>query len=498
MDAVEFVALLLAGVGPALALARWSGLPPTIVLFGVGLAVGLLPGPTPVTMDPDLAISLFLPPIIYAGTVRTTPHLLRHTLLPGVAVGAAVALTTVLSVAAAARWALLPGLSWTAAVLLGVTAALFDTRLFQEADGHPHVPRALADALQAREMASRIVALTALALALGTLRKGEAPALADAAVTMSWQLLGGALAGVAIGRAVLWLRDRAGPAPIEIAVSLATPYLGALAARDLNLSLAVVVITAALVVSAARVNRETGEARSSAEARISATAFWEEASLLLSSVLFFLAGLGLPGALAGLGGWPAWRVAAAVVGLLVLVVGVQWIGSLVSTRLPPLREALAGEGAAGQVAAAGVMAWASTRSVLGLIVVLSVPAAWPDGHPFAERGLLLVVAAGVILGSVLLQGLTLRRAVRGAELGGAGQAQREEEQARRVAADARRQVGKEATHPEGFAAERRALVGLRESDEIGDEALRRLLRETDLRKRAGEGDASPGAPPPNP
>jgi hypothetical protein len=53
-------------------------------------------------------------------------------------------------------------------------------------------------------------------------------------------------------------------------------------------------------------------------------------------------------------------------------------------------------------------------------------------------------------------------------------------------------------HPEGVAAERRALVGLRERDEIGDEALRRLLREADLRKRAGEGDASPGAPPPNP
>ncbi|WP_043367367.1 cation:proton antiporter [Belnapia sp. F-4-1] len=498
MGAVEFIALLLAGVGPVLALARWSGFPPTIALFGIGLVVGLLPGPAPVNMDPDLAIGLFLPPIIYAGTVRTTSHLLRHALLPGVVVGAMVALATMLAVAAATRWVLLPGLSWTAAVLLGVAATLFDTRLFQEAGGHPHVPRTLADTLKAREMASRIVALTALALALGTLRTGETPALGEAAMTMSWQLLGGALAGAAIGRAVLWLRDRAGPAPIEIAISLATPYLGALAARSLGLSLAVVVITAALVVSAARVDRETGEARSSAEARISAMAFWEEASLLVSSVLFFLAGLALPEALAGLGDWPSWRVMTTAAGILALVLGVQWFGSLVSTRLPPLREALAGEGAAGQVVAAGVMAWASTRSVLGLIVVLSVPASWPDGQPFAERGLLLVVAAGVILGSVLLQGLTLRRTLHGAELGGGGQAEHEEERARQATADAKRQLGKEAAHPETFAAERRALVGLRENDEIGDEALRRLLRETDLRKRAGEGDASPGAPPPNP
>jgi len=38
----------------------------------------------------------------------------------------------------------------------------------------------------------------------------------------------------------------------------------------------------------------------------------------------------------------------------------------------------------------------------------------------------------------------------------------------------------------------------RERDEIGDEAMRRLLRETDLRKRAAEGDASPGGAPPKP
>lgn len=498
MGAVEFIALLLAGVGPVLAIARWSGLPPTIALFGIGLFVGLLPGPAPVNMDPDLAIGLFLPPIIYAGTVQTTPHLLRHALLPGVVIGAMVALATMLAVATTARWVLLPGLSWTAAVLLGVAAALFDTRLFQEAGGNPHVPRALADTLKAREMASRIVALTALALALSTLQEGRAPALGEAAIAMSWQLLGGALVGIAIGRAVLWLRDRSGPAPIEIAVSIATPYLGALAARSLGLSLAVVVIAAALAISAARVDRNTGEARSSAEARISAMAFWEEASLLVSSVLFFLAGLALPEAFAELGDWPSWQAMTTAAGILALVLGVQWFGSLVSTHLPPLRAALAGEGAAGQVAAATVMAWASTRSVLGLIVVLSVPASWPDGQPFAERGLLLVVTAAVILGSVLLQGLTLRRALHRAELGGGGQAKHEEEGARQATANARRQVGKEAAHPESFAAERRALVGLRENDEIGDEALRRLLRETDLRKRAGEGDASPGAPPPNP
>lgn len=497
MGTAEFVALLLAGIGPLLVLARALHLPGTVMFFGTGLGIGLLPGPVPVQVDPDLAIGLLLPPIIYAGTVRVTPQLLRHSLLPGVAAGVVISLATVLAVAVALRWMVLPGLGWTPAILLGVVAALFDTRLFQEAEGSPHVPRALADALKAREMASRIVALTFLGLALDTLRRGEAPAAGMAALEVAWDLFGGAAVGVAIGRVVLWLRDRAGPAPIEIAVSLAAPYCGALAARSLGLSLAVVVIAAALVVSAARVDRETGEARTSAETRISATAFWEQASLLVSSILFLLAGLALPKALADLGEWPVWRAAGAAAAILALIMAIQWLGSLLSTRLPPLSTALAREETTGR-AAAGVMTWASTRSVLGVIVVLSVPTAWPDGQPFAERDLLLVVATLVILGSVVVQGLSLRAAVRGAGLGGGEAAKHEEKRARRVAAAARYDGPGEEADPESLAAERRALIELRERDEIGDEALNRLLREGDLRRRVAEADAMPGATPPKP
>jgi hypothetical protein len=289
-------------------------LPATALLFAAGLGTGLLPGPAPVRVDPELVIWLFLPPVIYAGTVRVTPHLLRIALLPGVLVGVVTSLCIVVGVAMVLRTLLLPGLGWTAALTLGVVAALFDTRLFHEADGRPHVPRALGDALKAREMAARVTALVSLKLTLDALAAGQASGLGEAALDIAWSVGGGAVAGAVIARAVLWLRDRAGPAPVEIAVSLATPYLAALAARGLGLSLAVAVIAAALTVAAARVNRQTGEARSSAEARITAAAFWEELSLIASSVLFFLAGLALPDAWASLGDWPGWRTAGAAGG----------------------------------------------------------------------------------------------------------------------------------------------------------------------------------------
>ncbi len=492
MDPAHFVALLLAGIGPLLAVAKLLRLPATLVLAGAGVGVGLVPGAPPIRLDPGIAIALFLPPIIYAANVRVTPQLLRRTVLPGSLVGVVVAAVTIASVALLARW-LLPGLGGAQAVLVGVVAALFDTRLFHEAEGRPHVPRALADSMKAREIAARIVALTAFTLALEALSEGAAPSAAEAVLDVGWSLVGGAVAGVAIGRAVLWLRDRTSPAPIEIAVSLAAPYLAGLASEMIGVSLAVSVTAAALTVSAARVDRESGEARSSAEARIAAAAFWEEASLLASSVLFFFAGLALPDALAGLGAVPAWQVAGAAAAILALGMAVQWVGSLAAANLPPLSQALAEEDTATRARAAGVMAWASTRSVIGMIAALYVPTTLPGGEPTPGRDLILVVAAFVILGSVLVQGLTLRAAVRHAGLAAPDEAKREEAEARGAAARAREEGSPEA--------ERRKLLEMRDRDAIGDEALQKLLREGDLRERATEaagGAASPGAGPPQP
>ncbi len=501
MSRLEFVALVLALVGPLLAVARRLGLPPSLLLFGAGVASSFVPGLPPVRVEPSLLTELFLPAILYAGTVRVTWHLLRFTLLPGVIGGAVLSIVTLLAVALAAQ-TMMPSLGWPASMLLGIVAALFDTRLFHEAHGRPQVPRAIADVLKAREMTARIVALSALALVLDTLEAGEAPGLGEAAWTTAWSLLGGAAAGLAIGRLSVWLRGWAVPPPVEIAVTLATPYLGALTASFLDVSVVVVITAAALTVSAARVDPETGASATSPEARLSAIAFWESGSLLVSSLLYLMAGRALPEALGALDEWPLWQTAGAAAVTLMLVLLLQFGFALASTAAPRIAQALerkrkATAGQRWRVAAAGVMAWASTRSVVGLVVALSVPAELPGGGSFSvQRDLVLVVATLVVLGSVLLQGLTLRAAVSAAALGDEEEEQAEQDLAVRAATEAaEREEG-----PEGLDAARRASLELRERDRIGDEVLHKTLREADLRARADQGPAAalPGAGPPNP
>jgi CPA1 family monovalent cation:H+ antiporter len=91
----QLAALLLAAIGPVLAIAGRLGAPASIVLFALGLGSAFLPGLPPVTIDPDLPLTLFLPPLIYASAVRISWYLLRFTLVPGVVLGSVLVVANV-------------------------------------------------------------------------------------------------------------------------------------------------------------------------------------------------------------------------------------------------------------------------------------------------------------------------------------------------------------------------------------------------------------------
>ena len=490
MSPYQFAALILVVIGPVLAVARASNIPPSLLLFGVGLASTALPGLPQLRIDPQLVLNLFLPPLIYASAVRLSRHLLRFVFVPGILIGALTVLATVGIVAVSARFVILPGLSWTAGLLLGVVVSVFDTRIFQEAKGAPHVPRAIADTLKARELVARLVILATFALVLEGASSDRLPVMA-LLEHYALDLPAGILVGLLIGAGMGLLRQRIDTAPVEIAVSVATPYAAALAAVAFGVSAVGAVTAAALVISAVRIDTRTGAPISSSETRISAVAFWEQASLMVSSALFLLAGRALPEALVTIETWSPWRLGLATVALLSLVLLVQAVFSYVSTWAQPVAEAC-GQSSRRRAAAAAVMTWSSTRSVIGLVIALAVPTSLTDGATFPERDLILVVAALAIVGSVLLQGFTLRAVVDKAGLGGEQEQTREESEARSAMEAA--YASPDQRHANGFDAARQALLQLRKQNRIGDEVMVGMLRETDLKSRAVEEGAAPAGP----
>ena len=494
MNVFQFAALILALTGPVLALSGHFRAPASIMLFAIGVASAFVPGLPAVKLEPDLALTLFLPPLIYASTLRISWHLLRFTFVSGVLLGAAQVLATVAAVFLAVQL-LLPGLSWTAALFIGVMAAIFDTQLFHEAKGRPRVPRAIADVLKCRELVSRLFILGTLTLAEEALNAGEL-AVASVALNYLFDIPAGILLGYLVGHAIVWIRRRIDPAPVEIAVSISAPFIAALLADALGISGVAAITATALVVSAERINRRTGATVSSAESRISSVAFWEQASLMLSSVLFFLAGRALPEAMAAVETWPTSMLVIVTAAVLAIVLAVQFAASLPALVITPIAAAL--EARKGRrvigLQTAGVMAWSSTRSVIALIIALSIPAQLESGAAFPERSLIVVIAAFLVISSLAIQGISLKTVVVRADLVDEGEEDREVELARSAMLEAAEQVNDEEPHTPA----RQALLALREEDRIGDEVLTRMLRETDLNARASEENVLPGAGPPNP
>jgi len=122
---IEFIVLLLAVAALGVRFADHASIPYPIVLVVFGLAVGLLPGLPDLELDPDVIFLVFLPPLLFAAGWRASPRELRSEkrALAGLAVG--LVLVTMVAVAVLAH-AIVPGMSWAAAFVLGAVVAPTD------------------------------------------------------------------------------------------------------------------------------------------------------------------------------------------------------------------------------------------------------------------------------------------------------------------------------------------------------------------------------------
>src|SRR5271166_2496351 len=109
--------LLLVGLFVAVvalaAIATWTRLPYAILLVLGGLALGFMPGLPRITLNPDLVLLLFLPPLVYSSAWLTSWREFRTSLRPILLLAVGLVLATTVVVALVAHAAL--GLSWSVA-----------------------------------------------------------------------------------------------------------------------------------------------------------------------------------------------------------------------------------------------------------------------------------------------------------------------------------------------------------------------------------------------
>jgi CPA1 family monovalent cation:H+ antiporter len=397
----ELLVGLLGAVTVLAGVARHIGLPSPIVLVVCGLLVGLLPGLPSVQLDPDLVFFVFLPPLVYGAGFNSSPRDLRaQARRIGVLAIGLVAATTV--AVAVAMKLIVPGFGWPEAFVLGAILAPTDPIAAVSIMNRLRVDPRLAAVIEGESLVNDGTGLVLYRLAVGATVSGTFSVLDGA-----WQLVATGTGGVVIGLVVGWLieqvRGRVDDVPIEISLSLFTPYAAYIAAEALGASGILAAVSVGLYLGA------RSEGLFSATARIEAQGFWNALMFILESTLFLLMGLQFRDVAGGIEGLDASRVTLTVLVTFVVVLGlrVAWMFSVG----PALRRAIPGEPreeppelSAGERLVAG---WAGMRGAVSLAAALAIPATVDAGTAFPQRELIIFTVFCVIVAGLLLQGLTL-------------------------------------------------------------------------------------------
>ncbi|MGP7794439.1 Na+/H+ antiporter [Sphingomonas sp. CLY1604] len=415
MDIVALCLFLLLAVVVSGIVARIlpSALPRPLVQIALGALIGSFAG-IRVELDPELFFLLLVPPLLFLDGWRIPKdELFRDArIVLGLALG--LVFLTVLGLGLFVHW-LVPAMPLAVAFALAAVVSPTDPIAVGAIAQKVAIPKRMMHILEGESLLNDASGLVCLRFAIAAALSG-AFSLPHAIGTFAWTALG----GVAIGAALTWAAVQ-GKALVarrfgddtgsNILVSLLIPFGAYLAAEHVHASGVLAAAAAGITMTFAGSGVDTG-----ASTRIRRRAVWDMLQFTLNGVIFVLLGEQLPelfrgarAALAGTGHDSAWwllaYVAAIVAVLAVLRYGWVWL-SLQFTLFRARRRGHEGAGSPPRRVIAA-MSVAGARGAITLAGALTLPLAMPDGAPFPARDLLILLASGVILASLVIAAVGL-------------------------------------------------------------------------------------------
>jgi CPA1 family monovalent cation:H+ antiporter len=384
--------------------ARKLNLPPAVALIAGGALLAFLPGLPVISLDPDLVLVIFLPPLLMDGAwFISFSQLLRHKVgVAALAIGAVLFTTVVVAVVA---HMLLPALPWAACAALGAIVSPPDAVSARAILQTVKIPRRLSILLEGESLLNDATGLVLVRFAVAAGVTGAFNA-ADAVGTFLVLALGGAAVGVCVAVAWVLLVRRLGDEYLMIAASVLTAWSAYLLGEMLHVSGVIATVTAGLICGWKQ------HTVFSAAVRMRGTSFWTVMIFLMEAMVFMLIGSSLRGVVERVGGFGVVLQQMAVpIGLILLALTVArfaWVFG--SDAIGHVASRLGFKGTRLGWRCDVVLSWAGMRGVVTLAVALSIPEGFPG------RDFILMTAFAVILGTVLIQGMTLGRVIRWAGL----------------------------------------------------------------------------------
>jgi Na+/H+ antiporter len=394
--AVLVVSVLLAAV------ARRYDVSAPLALVVAGLAAGLIPGfrnVAHIELNPQLVLYVLLPPLLWSAGLESSYVALRRNIRPIGMLAVGLPLATTFAVGFVA-YKTVPELTVAAALTLGAIVAPPDAVSATAVGRRLGLPRRIMTLLGGESLLNDATALTAYKVSLG-LAIGTAVSWGHGLATFALAAVGGVVVGVSLGAAIAFVRSRLDDSLVESALGLVAPFIIYLAAEQIHGSGVLAVVVAALILG----QRST---RASYATRLQDAAVWKAVQLVLESFAFLMIGLQLPTVVGELAGITASVIAISSAAVLATVIVVRIIWVYLFAYVPRMLSRRVREREpAPAPAEVFVVSWAGMRGVVSLAAAFGVPITTLSGAPFPGRPQLVFLTFVVVIGTLLLHGLTL-------------------------------------------------------------------------------------------
>ncbi len=429
MDHIELIVFgLLVAIAGLGVLARIVRVPYPVTLVLGGAVIGFLPGVPSVELDPDLVLLIFLPPLLYGAAFFTSVRDLRRNAKPIALLAIPLVLVTMAAVALVAHHAI--GLDWGPAFVLGAIVSPTDAVAPAEIMRRIGAPRRLITIVEGENLTNDWTALVLYRFAIAAVVTGSF-SVWEAIPKFVGTGVGGVAIGLVAGRIIREVRARIDDPPTEITISLLSGYAAYLPAVELGLSGVIAAVTVGLYMGWHTPQLTTPLMR------LQGIAVWEMLTFILNALLFLLVGLQLPGVVDGLSGHSAGELIWWGLLVSVVVIGMRLLWMFLVPSAVRMSDRRASEGPRRAPPAERLaVGWAGMRGSVSLAAALAIPLQTDAGAGFPNRELIVFLAFGVILVTLVGQGLTLGPLISRLGLQDDGAEEREERVARQRLADA--------------------------------------------------------------
>jgi Na+/H+ antiporter len=434
MGIIEITLGLLLAVALVGAIGKWLPVPLPILQVVGGITLSYAPAFASLSVPPEIFFLLFIPPLLFADAWVIPKRDLIAVLRPVLLLAFGLVALTVVAVGYLLHW-LLPEVPLAAAFALGAIVSPTDAVAVSAVTGRLRIPARVTMIVNGESLINDASGLIAFKFAIAAAATG-AFSWSEAAMQFVVLSGGGLLLGLGIAWAIGRLRVHLArfsidDPTIQTLISILTPYAAYLASEALGLGSILAIVAAGLYAGV------DDTRHLDTPTRTHAWEVWHMLTYAFSGLVFLLLGVQLHSVIAGIPHASALGLAllAFAVAAVVIVLRILWVFPAAYLPLLLSRRIRKREGIHNP-RSVFLVGWAGIRGSVTLAAALSIPFVTAAGAPFPFRGLIILLAASVIVITLLVNALTLPWVIRRLGMRGDGVAEREERAARLATAQA--------------------------------------------------------------